>query len=243
VLAAMLHFARGLDHAVAAQRSATWGAATFEEATSGVRELDGATIGVIGFGGIGREVARRATAFGMRVLALRRRHGDADAGTSEAVVGTGTTAGGSAGKPARRDVEILAGDHGLERVLAESDFVVLCVPSTPATRGMIGAAEIARMKRDAVLVNVGRGDVLNEDALARALAEGHLRGVALDVFATEPLPPTSPLWRLRNVLVTPHVAATSPRFWERETELIIDNIRRYAGGEPLRNTVDIEAGY
>ncbi|MGH7466081.1 MAG: NAD(P)-dependent oxidoreductase, partial [Longimicrobiales bacterium] len=121
--------------------------------------------------------------------------------------------------------------------------VVLSVPATPQTRGMIGDRELARMRSGAVLINVARGSVLDETALLDALRSGHLRGAGLDVFASEPLPPDSPLWQLPNVLITPHVSATTPRFWEREGELILDNVERYLAGRELRNVVDTAAGY
>jgi phosphoglycerate dehydrogenase-like enzyme len=219
VLAMILHFARGLDRAVRAQSRAEWDTAVFEARDSGVREIGGATVGIIGYGGIGRAVARRARALDMRVLAVRRSpEPDAHA-------------------------EVLAGPDALDMLLDSSDFVVLCVPSTPQTRGLIGARELARMRRQAVLVNVARGDVVDESALAAALAAGALRGAALDVFATEPLPPDSPLWKLPNVLITPHVSATTPRFWEREAALMLENLHRYLAGEPLLNRVDAAAGY
>jgi phosphoglycerate dehydrogenase-like enzyme len=128
-------------------------------------------------------------------------------------------------------------------LLAESDVVVICVPSTPETRGMITERELTLMRTDAVLINVARGDVIDEAALVAALQSGHLRGAGLDVFTKEPLPPESPLWSLDNVLITPHVSATTTRFWEREGELILDNVRRYLAGTQLRNVVDVNAGY
>jgi phosphoglycerate dehydrogenase-like enzyme len=121
-------------------------------------------------------------------------------------------------------------------------MVALTVPATPETRGMIGAPELARMRPGAVLINVARGSIVQEAALVDSLRSGRLRA-ALDVFAMEPLPAESPLWRMRNVLITPHVSATSPRYWERESELIIDNLGRYLAGRRLRNVVDTAAGY
>ncbi|CAN5725676.1 D-2-hydroxyacid dehydrogenase [soil metagenome] len=219
VVGMMLHFARGLDHAVRAQADTQWDTAIFEQRDSGVREVAGATLGIIGYGGIGSEVARRARALGMRVIATRRSDRAAD------------------------DAEILNGDDAIDHLLTQSDVVVLCVPSTPATRGMVGARELGLMREGAILINVARGDVIDEAALIDTLSAGRLRGAALDVFATEPLPHESPLWRMPNVLITPHVSATSPRFWEREAQLILDNLRRYLGGEALSNRVDPEAGY
>jgi phosphoglycerate dehydrogenase-like enzyme len=221
ILAMMLHFARGLDHAVRAQQRGAWDAAAFEQADSGVRELSGAAVGIIGYGGIGRALARRVNALGMAVLALRR---SADAAVDEFAT-------------------VLSGDDGLDRILAESDFLVLCVPATAATRGMIGVRELQRARHGAVLINVARGGIVDEAALLDALRSGRLRGAALDVFDEEPLPPDSPLWEAPRVLITPHVSATSDRFWERQAALIIDNLTRYAEGRQLRNVVDVKAGY
>jgi phosphoglycerate dehydrogenase-like enzyme len=220
LLAMILHFARGIDIAVAAQHRREWSKAPFEAADTSLREIGDATLGVLGFGGIGRELSRRATALGMRVLALKRRPAEA---------------------PPR--VELLFGREGMERLLSESDFVAITLPETDDTRQLLGAAEIGRMHRGAVLLNVGRGGVVDEAALVRALSAGRLRGAGLDVFAREPLPPDSPLWTMDNVLVLPHVSATSHRFWRRQTDLIVQNLRRYRRGEPLRNTVDKRAGY
>ncbi|MBR9988359.1 MAG: D-2-hydroxyacid dehydrogenase [Gemmatimonadetes bacterium] len=219
VLAMMLHFARGLDHAVRAQQHAEWRPGAFEGSSSGVRELAGATLGIIGYGGIGRTIARRARALDMRVAALRRTPSYDDS------------------------AEMITGDDALGRLLEMSDVIVLCVPATPATRGMIGASEMARVRPGAVLINVARGSVIDEAALLDALHKGRLRGAGLDVFAAEPLPPDSTLWTLPNVLITPHVSATTPHYWEREGELILDNVARFVAGEPLTNVVDTAAGY
>ncbi len=222
VLAMMLHFARGLDVAVRRQAERRWDAAawTGADAEASPREMAGATLGVYGFGGIGREVARRALALGMRVAAVKRHPSEPPPG-----------------------IELWTGVGALGRLLDIADYLVLTVPSTAETHHAIDAAGLARMKPDAVLVNVSRGRVVDEAALARALAAGRLRGAALDVFEHEPLPADSPLWTLPNVLITPHVSGTTPRFWERETALIVDNLRRYLAGEPLRNVVDKRSGY
>jgi phosphoglycerate dehydrogenase-like enzyme len=220
LLAMILYFARGLDLAVDAQRRGEWDKRPFEAEDTPVRELADATVGILGFGGIGRELARRATALGMRVLALKRRPAEAPPG-----------------------VDLLFGAQGMDRLLRESDYVAITLPETAATRDLIGADEIGRMRGEAVLLNVGRGRVVDEDALVRALAEGRLRGAGLDVFRREPLPQDSPLWKAPNVLVLPHVSATTQRFWRRQTDLIVNNLRRYLRGEGLRNTVDKRAGY
>lgn len=220
VLAMVLHFARGLDFAVRAQAERRWCKECFESADAPVREADELTVGILGLGGIGRAVARRSAALGMRVLAARRRESPAPAG-----------------------VELLHGEGALDRLLERSDVLVVTVPETAATRGMIGRRELALLPRGAVVVNVARGRVLDEEALVDALRRGRLRGAGLDVFVREPLPPDSPLWGLPNVLVTPHVSGTSHRFWRREADLIVDNLRRYVAGEPLRNVVDKAQGY
>ena len=220
VLATILHFARGLDFATRSQARSEWGKAPFEQRAGVVREIAGATVGIYGFGGVGRELAWRAAALGMKVIATKRND-----------------------RMVPPDVELLRGDDALYNLLERADYLVITAPSTPETRGSIDEAALARMKPDAVLINIARGDVLDERALVGALKEGRLRGAGLDVFTTEPLPPESPLWSLDNVLITPHVSATTTHFWRRETDLIVENIERYLAGRPLRNAVDKEAGY
>jgi phosphoglycerate dehydrogenase-like enzyme len=221
VLAMMLHFSRGIDYAVAAQRRRSWDTASYERVDSGVRELNGATVGIIGYGGIGRAVARRARALGMTALALRRR---AEAEPDD-------------------QATILTGADALPQLLSGSDIVVVCLPATAETRGLLGAAELAQMREGAVLINVARGGIIDEAALLLELESGRLRGAALDVFSEEPLPPESPLWDAPRLLILPHVSATTPHFWDRQAMLILDNLDRYAEGRPLRNVVDPTAGY
>jgi len=220
ILGAMLYFTRGFDLAARAKAEARWDKGPFDVATSPVREIADTTVGIVGMGGIGRAVAARAGALGARVLGLRRRPDDGPPG-----------------------VEILTGSEGLRRLLAVSDFVVLTAPETPETRGMIDAVALERMPAGSVLVNVSRGGLVVERDLVEALSSGRLRGAALDVFSAEPLPSASELWRLPNVLVTPHVSSYTPRFWDRELALVQENLRRFLAGEPLRNVVDRTAGY
>lgn len=219
VLAFLLHFARGLDHAIAAQAEGRWGRGVFDGPAAPVRELGRSTVGVVGLGGIGREVARRAGALGATVVGVRRRPLPVEG------------------------VEVLSGDGALDALLARSDYVVLTAPETAETRGLMDRARLARMRREAVLVNVARGGLVDEDALADALEAGRLRGAALDVFSTEPLPPAHRLWSAPRLLITPHVSAYSGAFWERESALLEENLRRWAAGEPLLNVVDKGAGY
>lgn len=219
-LGMILHFARGFDVAVGGQRSREWRHRALHGRGSPAREIAGRTLVVVGFGGTGRALARRAAALGMRVLAIRRNPGDSPSG-----------------------VEEVRGPERLLEALSEADFVALTLPETPQTEGLIGSRELEAMGPECVLINLSRGGVVEEGALAAALAEGRLRGAGLDVFRNEPLPAESPFWELENALVTPHTSGVSPRFWDRETELILRNVDRYLGGKPLENLVDKELGY
>jgi len=233
VLAMILHFGRGLDLAVREQALGRWGAEAFYAGEAAVTELSSATVGIVGFGGVGREVARRAAALGARVLATRRSPG---AGSEDL-----ETVGGGASQPAA--ARLLHGPEALARLLEESDYLVLAAPLTTRTRGILGREALQRMKPSAVVVNVSRGALVDEQALVEALREGRLRGAALDVFAAEPLPAGHPLWALPNVLLTPHVSAVTRGFWEREVELVAGNLRRLVEGRALWNLVDKRAGY
>ncbi len=177
------------------------------------------TMGVLGLGTIGREVARRAAAFGMRV------------------VGTKRTPGPVPG------VERVLPPEGLPEVLRVSDVLVVTLPFTRDTRGFIGARELALLPRGAFVVNVGRGGLVDEAALAERIRAGHLGGAGLDVFEHEPLPADSPLWTLPGVIITPHVGGSFPGFMERALPLFCENLRRYLAGQPLMNVVDVARGY
>jgi phosphoglycerate dehydrogenase-like enzyme len=220
VLGVMLYFARGLDFAVRDQLAGRWDQTAFGTSASPVTELRGATLGIIGYGGVGRAVAEKARCFGMRVIATRRKSQSSDDGT-----------------------EIVSGRAGLERVLSEGDVVVITIPATAETTRLIGADELAMLKPTAVFINVARGTIIDEAALIDVLRNKRIRGAGLDVFEKEPLPGNSPLWQLPNVLVLPHVSGTTPYFWERQASLILENFERYLTGRPLRNVVDKSAGY
>lgn len=222
VLAGILHFGRGLDVAVRAQAQGLWGANEFWADETPVTELSGATVGIIGFGGIGRLVAARVSGLVDRVLALRR-----------SALAEGDD----------QSVQVLVGEEGLRRIVAESDYLVLSAPETPETVGLMNRERLLAMKPGAVLLNFARGALVDESALLEALDEVPLRGAVLDVFSEEPLPSGHPFYRHPQLLITPHVSATTPRFWEREVELITDNLARFLSGEPLRNVVDKSAGY
>jgi phosphoglycerate dehydrogenase-like enzyme len=170
------------------------------------------TLGVVGLGGIGAETARRGMAFGMRVL-----------GVDPKAEPEGVT---------------VSRPDGLDEMLGECDFVVIAAPHTPETYKLFDRERLRRMKRSAYLINVGRGVIVDLADLTAALQAGEIAGAGLDVFETEPLPPTHPLWKMNNVIITPHCAAASPRVPERHLETLLDNLRRFVAGQPLRNVVD-----
>ncbi len=221
-LAGILYFVRNLDIAVDQQRRSEWNKTPFVDDASMVRELAECRALIVGMGGIGAGLARRLSALGCPCTGLRRRSNE----------------------PLPEGFERAGTLDDIDSELPGADIVVLATPLTPLTKGVLSAARIDCLKQGAIVVNVARGALLDEDALTRSLAAGRLRGAVLDVFAEEPLPVTSPLWGMRNVLITPHVAAVSPRlFWKRELELFIDNWERYRAGMPLRNQIDKHAGY
>lgn len=182
--------------------------------------LQGKTILVVGLGGIGSEVAKRANGFGMRVIATRR---------SDA--------------PSPAFVERVGKPQDLADMLPEADIVAICTPLTKETEKLFDAAMLAKMKTDAILINIARGKIVDTDALLAALQAGRLRGACLDVTDPEPLPSSHPLWKQPRVIITPHVAADAELTDEREWQLIDENMRRFGAGEPLLNVVDIKAGY
>jgi len=183
-------------------------------------ELTGLTMGIVGFGGTGRAMARRAAAFGMHCRAIDR----------DAVA------------PSPEVVQVEPSAHFF-RLLAASDVVAICVPLTRETRGMFDSAAFAQMKPTAFLVNVTRGEVMDEDALIDALARQRLAGAALDVAPREPLPADSPLWRLDNVVMTPHTAGASQYRAARNIDRFVVNLRRLRAGEVLEGIIDKDLGY
>ena len=223
VVAMVLHFVRGLDLAIAAQARGEWNDTPFLEADTPVRELSALTVGILGYGGIGREIGARMAPLARRVIGLRR------SPPEEPVDPHG--------------VRLLSGAEGLRHLLAESDVLVVAVPDTPRTRNLIDRARIRSLPRGALLVNVARGKIVDSGALLDALRDGHLRGAALDVFPTEPLPADDPLWTLPNVLITPHVSAVTHGFWRRQMDLILGNLERLCEGQSLRNEVNRAEGY
>jgi phosphoglycerate dehydrogenase-like enzyme len=200
----------------------------------GPLELRGSTVGIVGYGSIGREIARLLQPFGTTILATKRdvRHPQ-DAGyTPEGL-----------GDPEGDYFTRLYPIQALKSMIKECDFVVVCVPLTVETRNLISEAELAVMKPTAHLINIGRGGVVDQAALFTALQERHLAGVAIDVFAEEPLPPDSPFWRMPNVVVTPHIGGISAAYQNRAINLFAENLRRYLEGVTLLNRFDIMKGY
>jgi phosphoglycerate dehydrogenase-like enzyme len=227
VLMMILAVSRRLPQLLELQRERTW------QPLEGT-ELRDVTVGIVGLGSIGRAVGALATAFGCRVIATRRR---SDAGSAA------STSDPDAAALGELMLDRVLGPEGLPELLAESDFVVLAAPLTPDTERMIDERSIGLMKPGAWLVNVARGRLVDERALLRALREGHIGGAVLDTFVEEPLGPASPFYDLPNVIVTPHTSWSSGRVLDRSVGLFCDNLRRFAGGEPLVNVVDPSAGY
>ena len=183
--------------------------------------LRGRTLGLIGVGTIGSEIASRARAFGMRVVALRRRNNQATVAAVDQTYGPGQ----------------------LDQFLKQTHVLAIAAPLTPQTLGLIGAAQIATLPKGAVIVNVGRAKILDTDALIAALHAGHLGGASLDVYPQEPLPPGHPLWTCPNVILTPHTSGFRQGHWEEVVVLFAENLERFEKGEALRFRVEPDLGY
>jgi phosphoglycerate dehydrogenase-like enzyme len=221
VLALIFALAKKIPQAVRFQQQHVWGQESLWREQPRPREVAGAILGLVGLGSIGRDVARHAASLGMKVIAVRDHP--------------------EQGKPA--GVARVLPSSSLPELLSESDYVVLAVPITAATRGLMNGERIAMMKADACLINVGRGPLVDEQALVAALQSNKIGGAALDVFDKEPLAPDSPLWDLKNLLITPHTAGLTEKLWERHYLLIRENLRRFLSGEPLLAIVDKHKGY
>jgi phosphoglycerate dehydrogenase-like enzyme len=233
VLAMMLAWFHRLPLLLEWQQRAKWPPDDQRFTLFTAEELAGKTIGIAGYGSIGREVARLAVAHGMRVLATQRGEDHRDRGFVFPGVGD----------PQGVLPERYFPPERLHDLLRESDVVVIALPLTPATRGLFDRAAFQAMKPAGFLVNIARGDICDEDALVRALQAGQIAGAALDVTHREPLPPDSPLWRLSNVILSPHISGSTPRYDERVAQIFEANLRRYLAGEPLYNLVDKGQGY
>jgi phosphoglycerate dehydrogenase-like enzyme len=222
VVAGLLHFWRGFDITTSLQRAGSWERNEFVEAASPVREAGENSVLIVGTGGIGAEVAIRLSALGAACTGLRRHP---ELGAPEGF-------------------QRVAGLDALEALLPSADALVLAAPLTPQTANLMTGARLDLLPRHAVVVNVARGAMIDESELSKRLASHRIRGAVLDVFQSEPLAPDSPLWQLRQALVTPHISAVTPRrFWDRESALFSENWRRYVAGTPLKNVVNKDAGY
>ncbi|QJR35888.1 D-2-hydroxyacid dehydrogenase [Gemmatimonas groenlandica] len=225
VLAGVLHFVRGLDFATRQQAASTWNQLPFIHrdlsARAEVRELAELRVLIVGAGGIGTAVARRFSALGCRCVGIRRRP---ELGAPEGF--------------AR-----VEGPGALDAELPDADVLVLAAPLTGGSASLLDARRLALLPAGAIVVNVARGALVSDEALLDSLNRNHLRGAVLDVFNTEPLPVDNPYWQHPKVLVTPHVSGVSPQHWRRVLELFEDNWRRWQAGTPLRNVVDLDAGY
>ncbi|MEW6296905.1 MAG: D-2-hydroxyacid dehydrogenase [Thermodesulfobacteriota bacterium] len=220
VLGMMIILARKLHEAYRFQLEGKWARREMFARYPTFSELYGQTAGIIGLGDIGLAVAERVKALGMRVIASKRRVGAPPACVDE-----------------------LLGPEGLPRLLRESDFVIIAAPLTPETRGLIGERELRMMKPSAYIMNVGRGAIIQEAVLIRALKEGWIAGAGLDVTEVEPLPAESELFRLPNVFLTPHYSGLRSRYWEHAMGIFTPNLGRFLRGEPLLNVVDKRSGY
>jgi D-2-hydroxyacid dehydrogenase (NADP+) len=220
VIALIFALAKKIPSSVRLQEKHVWGQQILWDELPRVREVAGATLGLIGLGSIGGAVAKSAKALGMRVVGVRE-HPEKGSESADAVFG-----------PAQ-----------IDEVFRQSDYVVLAAPVTTSTKAIASAERLALMKSDACLINVGRGPLVHEAALAAALREKRIGGAALDVFPKEPLAADSPLWDVPNLLITPHTAALTDNLWERHYALFAENLRRRLAGQPLLAVVDKRKGY
>ncbi len=206
VIGMMLSFSRKIFESSRFQFKGEYGRFEIWEADSIPFELEGKTVGIIGYGSIGRELASRCKALGMKVITSKRK-------------------------------------EPIEELLKISDFVAVTLPLTDKTRGMIGEQELKMMKRGAYLINIARGEIIQEKALIKALKDGWLAGAALDVFEEEPLPEGHPFYEMSNVLITPHISGTNPEYMNRVVDIFAENLERYLEAKPLKNIVDKNLGY
>jgi phosphoglycerate dehydrogenase-like enzyme len=221
ILCVTIALARKLPVAIRAQLAHHWAQEELEGPGVDVRTLHGQRMGIVGLGAIGRELVSIAAPFGFRITAIRRR----------------------AAAPPPPGVDAVWPPDRLHDLLAQSDVVVIAAPHTPETKRLIGAVELDRIKRGALLVNVARGKMIDDAAVVAALGDGRLGGAALDVFSQEPLEPSSPYWDLPNVIITPHTAGAMQDYWTPLVSLFKENLGRFERGEPLLNVVDKRAGY
>jgi phosphoglycerate dehydrogenase-like enzyme len=220
VIGMMVLLARNFMDSVRYQDKAIWAQNEVSSIPGEITELSGETMLIVGYGSIGREVAKRARCFDMHIWGMNR-----------------------SGKGDESLVEKILPISELDATLPQADWVVLAAPDTPDTHKLFNADRFARMKPGARLINMGRGTILDEPAFAHALNIGQIRGAAIDVATTEPLPPDSPLWKAKNLFITPHTAGVSDRLWQRETEILMDELERWFSNREMFNVVDLSAGY
>ncbi len=231
--AMILAFARKLPLMLRYQQKAEWPADRFSVLLP--RELRGSTLGILGYGSLGRELARVAQAFGMKILATKRDVMRPAIVNEYLVPGTGD--------PEGTLVERLYPSEATKSMVALCDFVVITLPLTAKTRGLVNQDVLSAMKKTAVLINVGRGGLVDEEALIKALQSGQIAGAGLDVFAQEPLPASSPLWKLDNVIISPHIAGNTDHYNESAAEVFLQNLERYLNNRDLLNRVDRKREY
>lgn len=232
VLAMILALGHRLADMMSHQQKASWPKDRWKRFSP--LELRGSTVGIVGYGSIGRELARLLQPFGVTVLATKR---DAMRPQDDGYLPEGL------GDPGGDLVHRLYPPQALRSMLKECDFVVVAVPLSKDTKGLISQEELSAMQPSAFLVDVSRGGIVDQDALAAALREHRIAGAALDVFPEEPLPADHPLWKFSNVIITPHIAGISPHYDQRAIDLFAENLRRYLDGRPLLNLVDMSRGY
>jgi phosphoglycerate dehydrogenase-like enzyme len=220
VIALVFALAKKIPGSVELQQKHIWGQQLLWDEIPRVREVAGATLGVLGLGAIGRPLVRSAKALGMRVIAVREHPEKGSEGA-----------------------DVVLGPAQINEAFRQADYVVLAAPVTDSTKAMANAERLALMKPTACLINVGRGPLVDEAALAAALREKKIGGAALDVFPKEPLAADSPLWDLPNLLLTPHTAALTDKLWERHYALFSESLRRYLADQPLLGLVDKQKGY
>jgi phosphoglycerate dehydrogenase-like enzyme len=216
----LLALARNFPDSVRGQDQGRWAQQEIWDKPQHLTELNGKVLLIVGYGSIGREVAKRAKVFEMRVWGVTR-----------------------SGAGERAHSEKIFSATQLREALPGADYVLICAPETAETTHLIGAAEIARMKRGARLINVGRGSLLDEAQLVQALESGALGGAALDVAQTEPLPAESSLWKAPNLFLTPHTSGVSDRLWDRQAAILIELLERWFDGREMFNRVDFARGY
>ncbi len=232
VLAQMLHWANRMGAWHKAQATGQWSSDRWEKFVP--QELRGLTLGILGYGSIGREIGRVAKTLGMTVLATKRNARQLE-DNGYRILGTGD--------PMGEMVDRIYPTEATRSMIKECDYVVCTLPRTDNTYHFINEDMLRAMKPESILINIGRGGVIKEDDLAKALKKGWIRGASLDVFEVEPLPDSSPLWQLDNIVLTPHIGGFTPAYDERMTDLFAENLRRYLAGEPLLNVVNRELGY